>query len=92
MFVVLFELAALAHVGNDTLEPVVQVMLPLVVPVAVVPALFFIVPVPPFLLNVIVFVFTLQTPPSVLLYPAEHVAYAYIVAVLLLVQPVFGNV
>jgi hypothetical protein len=63
MFVVLFDDAPDAHVGNDTLEPVVQVIEPFVVDVYVVPALFLIVPVPPFLLNVNVFVVAVQLLP-----------------------------
>ena len=57
IFVLLFEDADESQLGNDILESVAHVVEPSVVPVYVVPALFLIVPVPPFFFNVIVFVF-----------------------------------
>ena len=77
IFVVLLDVAALDHVGNPTpVVAVVQVILPLFVPVTLVPALFLIVPVPPFLLNVIVFVFAeqlgLYLPLFDIVYPVGH--------------------
>jgi hypothetical protein len=64
MLVVLFESVAL-HVGNDIVEPVVQVNV--VVCEDAVTATFFILPAPPLLLNVIVFVFAEQDGVNVLL-------------------------
>ena len=75
MLVVLLLLALESYVGNDTLEPVVQVIDPAVVPVYVVPPLFFIVPLPLFLFKLIVFVFAVAHPVNVpVVVPAVPVA------------------